>query len=198
MGKKSPGAKPLIGVRKVFGASGEPILTLPQPVTADFMRSCFRKQKRELKVDVSGNVTHIVDHDLVRAQIPYLVTLYIYRSQFDTVPYEMEWFLYAPGDLRSAAVQAQTMWRRWFKPARKVGAAPSGIDMEHDYPRVAHGLLVEPIDDNFFDESWRYAKTRPHKTAGHPDRPWLFTCLDEGFKIYRHTDRQQGLIHRIT
>lgn len=185
---------PRIGVRNLCDDSGAPIEVLPDYITADFMRTTFRKDRKELKVDAHLGVITVAP-TLVRAQIPYLVTLYVQRSLL--VREEMEWLVYAPGDLKSASTTALTMWKRWFKPRKDPDGAPSGIAMELDYPLVRDGVLVEPIDDNFFDECWRYVSKRPHKAAGHPDQPWLFTCLDEGFKIYNHTDRQAGLIHRI-
>lgn len=186
---------PRIGVTNVCDESGKAIHVLPDFVSSDFMRSTFRKDVRELKVSGTGETT-VVDATLVRAQIPYLVTLYVQRSLL--VREEMEWVVYAPGDLKSASTQALMLWKRWFKPGRKEGEAASGIDMAQDYPLVRDGTVVEPIDDKFFDECWRYVSKRPHKAAGHPERPWAFTCLDEGFKVYNHTDRQQGLIHRIS
>lgn len=184
---------PRIAVRDVCDADGKPIPILPDYITADFMRSCFRKDKKELKVDTSGSVT-VLPPTLVRAQIPYLVTLRVYKSLLQAV--EQEWILYAPGDLKSASTTAAVMWKRWFKPGKKDGARV-GIAMEKDYPLLRDGVIVEPIDDKFFDECWRYVSKRPHKAAGHPDQPWLFTCLDEDFKVYNHTDRQAGLIHRL-
>lgn len=188
---------PRIAVRNVCDAVGKPIHILPDHPTADFMRTCFRKVGTELKVDASGNVT-TTHPELVRAQIPYLVTLFVYKSKFQLTPQEQEWLVYAPGDLKSAASSALMMWKRWFKPGRKPGEAASGILMEDDYPLIDDGVVVEPIDDPFFDECWRYVRNRPHKAAGHPEQPWLFTCLEEDFKIYKHTDRQVGLIHRIS
>jgi hypothetical protein len=196
LNKLPPRRAPRIGVQNVFDADGRPIHVLPDYIDADFMRSCFRKSKGVLSVDAEGGVI-TSSPGLVRAQIPYLVTLLVYKSKFQLTPIEQEWILYAPGDLKSAATNALTMWKRWFKPDRKPWEAPSGILMEDDFPMVSDGVIVEPIDDKFFDECWRYVKNRPHKSAGHPDKPWLFTCLEDDFAIYRHTDRQAGLRHRI-
>jgi hypothetical protein len=188
---------PRIAVRNVWDEAGKPIHILPDHLTADFMRSTFRKVGAELKVDSSGSVSK--SHPgLVRAQIPYLVTLYVYKSKFQLTPLEQEWLVYAPGDLKSAATNALTLWKRWFKPGRKEGEAASGILMENDFPLVDDGVVVEPIDDKFFDECWRYVRNRPHKAAGHPEQPWLFTCLEDDFRIYQHTDRQAGLTYRIS
>lgn len=188
---------PRIGVRNVCDEFGRPIHVLPDYVTADFMRSCFRKVSAELKVDASGSVI-TSNPGIVRAQIPYLVTLHVYNSKFQLTPIEQEWFTYSPGDLQSAAKAVMLNWKRWFKPGRKPGEAPSGILMQDDFPLLEDGAVIEPIDDKFFDECWSYVRNRPHKSAGHPEQPWLFTCLEEDFKIYRHTDRQAGLIHRIS
>lgn len=193
--KMPPRKAPLIGVRGVCDADGKPIRVLPDYITADFMRSCFRKDKEELKVDLTGSVS-ILPPTLVRAQIPYLVTLRVYKSLLQAV--EQEWILYAPGDLKSAATTATAMWKRWFKPGKKSDGPRAGIAIEQDYPLIRDGVIVEPIDDKFFDECWRYVSKRPHKAAGHPGQPWLFTCLDESFRIYHHTDRQAGLIHRLS
>lgn len=191
-----PRKAPRIGVRNVCDASGKPIHVLPDYVDADFMRSCFRHTQCHLKVDAAGCVISS-SPGLVRAQIPYLVTLLVYESKFQLNPTEQEWVLYAPGDLKSAATVALTMWKRWFKPGPSVKQQLEGIDMRTDFPMVSDGVIVEPIDDKFFDECWRYVKNRPHKCSGHPERPWLFKCLEDDFAIYKHTDRQAGLRHRI-
>lgn len=187
---------PRIAVRGVCDASGKPIEILPDYVDAHFMRSTFRKSKGVLKVDSEGGIIRSAP-ELVRAQIPYLVTLLVYKSKFQMNPEEQEWILYAPGDLKSAATQAMMMWKRWYKPDRAPGVAASGILMEEDFPMLSDGVIVEPIDDKFFDECWRYVRGRSHKSAGHPERPWLFTCTDGDFAIYRHTDRQAGLRYRL-
>lgn len=161
------------------------------------MRSTFRQAKGVLRVTPEGGVD-LSSARLVRAQMPYLVTLHVYKSRFQLEPIEQEWLVYAPGDLKSAATNAMMMWKRWFKPDRKEGEATSGVLMEDNFPLLEDGVIVEPIDDKFFDECWRYVRNRPHKAAGHPEQPWLFLCLEDDFKIYQHTDRQAGLIHRIS
>lgn len=188
-----PRKSPRIGVRNLFDKYGKPIPVLPDHITAEFMRSTFRKGGRTLVVG-ADSLSVSFDEGLVRAQIPYLVTLYVQRSLL--VREEMEWLVYAPADLKSAATTALTLWKRWFKPARPPGEA-SPPDLATDYPLVRDGVVVEPVDDKFFDECWRYVCKRQHRAAGHPHEPWLFTCLDPDFKVYNHTDRQQGLIHRI-
>ncbi len=161
------------------------------------MRSCYRKAKGVLKVTSDGGAD-VSNARLVRAQIPYLVTLHVYTSKFQLEPDEQEWLLYAPADLKSAATTVMMMWKRWFKPDRKPGEAASGILMQDDFPLLEDGVIIEPIDDKFFEECWRYVRNRNHKAAGHPEQPWLFRCLDDGFRIYQHTDRQAGLTHRIS
>lgn len=161
------------------------------------MRSCHRKARGVLKVTSDGGVD-VSSAQLVRAQVPYLVTLHVYTSKFQLTPDEQEWLLYAPADLKSAATTVMMMWKRWFKPDKKPGEAASGILMEDDFPLLEDGVIIEPIDDNFFEECWRFVRNRPHKAAGHPEQPWLFRCLDNDFRVYQHTDRQAGLRHRIS
>lgn len=188
---------PRILVRGIFDADGKPIHVLPDVIDADFMRSCYRKvSKGELKVDEKGNITE-VPAELVRAQIPYLVTMHVYHSALQLKADEQEWYVYAPADLKSAASEVAKLWRRWFEPRPIVGA-PVIDDLRLVYPKYEDGVVVEPIPDTVFKDSWRYASKRPHKAAGHPDLPWAFKCLDDDFKLYKYTDRQHGLIHRIT
>ncbi len=188
---------PRIGVTGVVDASGKPITVLPDHIDALFMRRVYRRTKGILKVDAEGGIIRS-DAQLVRAQIPYLVTLLVYGSRFQMNPTEQEWILYAPGDLKSAATVALQMWKRWFKPDRKPGEAPSGLLLQNDFPLIGDGVIVEPIDDKFFDECWNYIRKRKHKCAGHPERPWLFTCSDSNdFAVYKHTDRQAGLRYRL-
>ena len=196
MSERTPERRaPRIAVRNVCDSTGASIPVLPDFMTSQFMRSTFRKDQSQLLVHSDGSAS-TVSPTLMRAQIPYLVTLLVYKSKFQMTPLEQEWLLYALPDLKTASTNALTMWKRWFKPSDGREKA-AGIALEDRYPMVADGVIVEPIDDAFYDECWAHVRKHPHKAAGHPDDPWLFTSLDDGFKIYRHTDRQQGLIYRL-
>lgn len=183
---------PRVSVKGLYDEYGAPITVLPDFVSCDFVRRTYRKVKGEIKTTANGSAD-LSDPGMVRAKIPYLVTLMVYHSQFQIAPKEQEWFIYAAGDLKSAAYEAMSLWKRWFKPRNKVQID----DMELDFPMLADGVVIEPIDDKFFDESWEYVKRKRHRKAGDPDRPWLFVCLDDAFSIYKSTDRQAGLRHRI-
>ncbi len=190
-----PRQAPRIGISGICDADGRPVKVLPDYLTSKFVRTLHRKGGRELLVDAAGQSVSFSDA-LTRAKVPYIVTALVYHSKFQMTPTEQEWFLYALPDLKSAATETITHWKRWFKPSRKEGeVAPE--DIRNDFPLLGDGVIVEPIDDNFYDECWRYAKSRPHKCAGHPEDPWLFTSLDPDFRVYKYTDRQQGLIHKL-
>lgn len=190
--------RPKIGVTGYFDEAGRPIKTLPKIMTSTFARRAFRVGlKEDLIVTGDGAGTDVGFHKtMVRAQVPHLVTLLVYSSKFDMVPVHREYFIYAPADIQGAAQMALNLWRRWEK-GRKGADAIIGIDIKDDYPKVDDGAVAEPIDDNFFDETWKHVKNKAHKCAGDPRDPWAFTCLDPEVRIYRTEDFQRDLLHRI-
>jgi hypothetical protein len=198
MSKHKTGGRLKIGVKGYFDEAGRPIKTLPKVMTGAFARRAFRPGlKEELIVSGDGAGAEAgFRQTMVRAQVPHLVTLLVYKSKFDMVPTQREYFIYAPPDIQGAAQAALMLWRRWEKGRRGVDAI-IGVDIADDFPKVDDGAVAEPIDDNFFDETWKHVKNKAHKCAGDPRDPWAFTCLDPEVRIYRAEDFQAGLLHRI-
>lgn len=139
-----------------------------------------------------GSASVEVRHDVVRAQVPHLVTLLIYSSKFQLQAEPREYFVYAPMDVQHSVKLALKLWRRWEKP-RRVGDQ-FVEDLRDDYPKVDDAAVSEPIDDKFFDEMWRSIRLRNHRAAGNPDDPFAFTCLDRSIKVYRTSDFQKDLV----
>jgi hypothetical protein len=145
-----------------------------------------------VKVDVSDGATRATTtYDVVRAQVPHMVTLLMYRSQFQLTPDKREYFVYAPSDMVSSVKLAFQLWRRWEKPARDTNLA---LDLNFDYPKVEDAAVSEPIDDKFYQEMWRSIRMRKHRAAGHPEDPFAFTCLDPSVTVFRAENFQKDLI----
>lgn len=132
---------------------------------------------------------------MVRAQVPYLVTLLVYSSKFQLEPTHREYFVYAPNELQRAAELAIRLWKRWEQPPR--GEFTFG-DMSDVFPKIDNGVVVEPIDDAAFAEHWKDVSKRKHQCAGNPDDPFAFTCLDRDAMLYKVTDFQAGLRVKIS
>ena len=145
-------------------------------------------------IDAGGQLNVEFKHDLVRAQVPHLVTLIVYESKFQLKGTTREYFVYAPMDIQKSVQLAFKLWRKWEKPRRAAGVWIE--DMRDDYPKVDDAAVSDPIDDNFFAEMWRATFTKKHRCAGLPHDPFAFTCLDPSVKVYRSEDFQKGL--RIT
>jgi hypothetical protein len=177
---------------ELYDGAGKRIDTaVPNPLTGTFCREAHRLGPTKMNVvDPYGNAAVEVKHELVRAQQPYLVTLLITGSRFQMQSTQREYFVYAPADLASAAKLAVRLWRRWEKAPRDPDAPT--LDMNDDYPKVKDAVLASPIDDNFFKEMWRHARQRPHRTAGHPEDPFAFTCLDQDVRVHKISDFQEG------
>jgi hypothetical protein len=164
-------------------------------LSASLLRGFFIEGKALVgKYDADGVAGDPVRDALVRAQIPYLVTLLMYSSKFQLEATRREYLLYAPMDVKSAAKLAFQLWRRWEKPARAEWDVCD--DLENDYPKLDDAAVVEPIDDATFDDQWRSARTRKHRAAGDQDDPFAFTCLDQDVMLFKAADFQQGL--RVT
>lgn len=176
---------------KLYDASGKTMDgTPPNVISSVYARSVYRQGKA--RVDVvgpSGAESVEVRHELVRAQVPHLVTLIVYTSKFQLVGDTREYFVYAPMDLQQSVKLAFGLWRRWEKPRRGVCM----VDLREDYPKVDDAAVSEPIDDAFFDEMWRAVRNKAHKCAGDPRNPFAFTCLDPSVKVYKYSDFQKGL-----
>lgn len=176
----------------LYDHMGRPMKELPPRVlSASWCRGVFYKgQARVGLVDKDGRTGAPVREDLVRAQVPYVVTLLVYRSRFDIVPETREYFVYAPMEVQKAAELALRLWRRWEKPKREEF---SGEDMRYDYPKVDDGIVAEPITDSDFDGHWRSVRDRPHRAAGRETDPFAFTCLDPDVKVFKTSDFQAGM-----
>ena len=173
---------------QLYDASGSPILgPPPRPLKATFCRSAYYQGPTRVEMFGSAGAEAVeVKHDLVRAQVPHLVRLLVYRSKFQMQPDEREYFVYAPMDYKSSVKLVMDLWRRWEKPRRKGWEFVE--DLRDDYQKVDDAAVSEPIDDKLFDEMWNATKQRNHHKAGHPSDPFAFTCLDPGIKVYRTSD----------
>lgn len=170
---------------------------VPKVLSADWCRTVYYKgDARVGAYDAAGRATSSpIREELVRAQVPYIVTLLTYRSKFEVIPNRREYFLYAPQELTKAAAFAFSLWRRWEK--QRPIMEFNFTDLEDDYPKVDDGAVAEPIGDSDFDQHWNCVKKYKHKAAGDPERPFAFTSLESDVMMYRAVDFQRGLNHKI-
>jgi hypothetical protein len=177
---------------EIFDASGSPILEVPRVLSASFLRGTHIKGTARVEtVDAGGHLNMEFKHDMVRAQVPHLVTLIVYSSKFQLQGETREYFVYAPMDVQHSVKLAFKLWRRWEKPRRAAGVWIE--DLNDDFPKVDNAAVSEPIDDNFFAEMWKATYPKKHRCAGSPYDPFAFTCLDPAVKVYRSADFQSGL-----
>lgn len=182
---------------ELYDHMGRPLKEeIPRALSATWCQKVFYKgQARVGAVDKDGRTTAApIREELLRAQVPYAVTLLVYHSRFDIVPETREYFVYASMEIQKAAELALRLWRRWEKPKREEF---SGVDMREDYPKVSDGIVAEPITDSDFAEHWRSVRDRPHRAAGLPSDPFAFTCLDSDVKVFKTSDFQDGLAVKI-
>lgn len=146
------------------------------------------------KFDDRGQSGDPIRESLVRAQVPYIVTLLVYHSKFQIEPTHREYFIYAPMEVQKAAELALRLWQRWERPPR-----PEFMfeDLREVYPKVDDGVVAEPISDSTFDAHWRDVSKRKNKCAGDPEYPFAFTCLDQDVMLQKVTDFQAGLNVKI-
>lgn len=185
---------------KIYDHMGRPLKgPIPPVKTAKFMRSVFYKGPARVgKFDDAGKTGDTVREELVRAQVPYLVTLLIYHGKHQVAAEEREYFVYAPLEIQKAAELAIRLWQRWERPPR--GEFTFG-DMREVYPKIGEGVVAEPMSDGDYDEHWKDVKATKggrFKAAGDPDDPFAFTCLDQDIKLYKSSDFQAGHAHKIT
>ena len=186
-------------VRKVelFDHMGRPMKEqkIPKKLSATWMRTAYRQGLARVGLyDADGRSGDPIREALVRAQIPYIVTLLIYGSKFEIEPTKREYFVYAPLEIQKAAELAIRLWQRWERPPR--GEFLFG-DMREVYPKVDDGVVAEPITDAFYDEHWKDVQKRAHRAAGLPSDPFAFTCLDQDVKVFKTADFQEGLSRTI-
>lgn len=146
--------------------------------------------------DSNGKSGDIIREEIVRAQVPYVVSILMYRSKFEIEPTRREYCVYAPMEIQKAAEVAIRMWQRWEGP-RQSDQLKFG-DMNDLYPKFEDGVVAEPIDDASYDAHWADVRRRKHRCAGNPDDPFVFTCTDQDVMLFKTADFQTGLHTRIT
>lgn len=163
----------------------------PTPLSATWMRRPhYLGPCRVGRYDEHGQEGPLIRERLIRAQIPYIVTLLVYHSKFDIQPTAREYFVYAPMEIQKAAEVAVRLWQRWERPPRDEFLLG---DMREVFPKIEDGIVAEPIGDSDFDSHWKDVLRRKHKAAGDPLDPFAFTCLDQDVRLFKHTDFQSGL-----
>jgi hypothetical protein len=164
----------------------------PSPITGDFMRNAhYKGNVRMDSVLIEGITAGSYSQELVRAQLPYVVTVLVYRSPMQLEADEREYYIYAPADLKSAGTEAMRYWKMWEGPTDPM---TKYMNPEDVYPQVKHAIVPTPIDDEQFLEIWKYTKRLRHACFGHPDDPVAFTCLDsDAPRTFKLVDFQEGL-----
>jgi hypothetical protein len=130
------------------------------PLSARQMRTYYvQGMARVGKYDEHGKSGSPVREALVRAQVPYIVTLLVYHGKFQIEPTHREYFVYAPMEVQKAAELALRLWQRWERGPRPEFQFE---DMREVYPKVDDGVVGEPISDAMFDEHWKDVQKRAH------------------------------------
>ena len=186
---------PAIRIKDYLDTSGKPIVEAPTIVTCDFLRNlCRQGVAEETKFSPEGDIIFGSGAALVRAFRPYAVTVLEYASEFQMIPTRREIFLYASPNYTDPGRLALGLWTRWFKPG---GNEIVDAFARPEYPKVGEAGIVDPsVDDDGFDDTWRFVQKRPHRHIGHPDRPIAFVCLDETVCTIGET-LQDGLIRTV-
>lgn len=176
----------------LYDHMGRPLKELPPRVlSASWCRKAYYKgMARVGEFDDAGRSGDPLREELVRAQVPYVVTLLIYHSKFDIEPSKREYFVYAPLEVQKAAELALRLWKRWECPRRPEFTFG---DMRDVFPKVDDGIVAEPIADSDYDSHWKDVQKRAHKAAGEPGDPFAFTCLDTDVMVFKTADFQEGL-----
>lgn len=173
----------------IYDESGKVMASKPPEVlTGDFCRRAY------MYASVENPLSGEFERQLVRYQIPHVVTLLVYNSKLQLEPTRREYYLYAPADFRSPAQLALLLWKRWERGPKPFEVEYQGADW---YPKIEDAMVAEPIDDNCFAEQFKAASTRKFRAAGHPHDPFAFTCLDQDVMLFKTTDFQQGLQVRV-
>jgi hypothetical protein len=176
----------------LFDHMGRPLKEAPpRSLSATWCRKAYHKGLARVGlIDDLGRSGDPIREELVRAQVPYVVTLLIYHSKFDVVPSRREYFVYAPLEVQKAAELGLRLWRRWECPPRPEFEFR---DLNDVFPKVEDGIVAEPITDSDYDAHWKDVRKRVHKAAGNPDDPFAFTCLDTDVMVFKTSDFQEGL-----
>jgi hypothetical protein len=182
---------------ELYDHMGRPLKEAPPTqLTASWCQKAYHKGLARVgNYDSDGRSASGIQEELVRAQIPYVVTLLIYDSKLQIEPTHREYFVYAPLEIQKAAELALRLWQRWERPPR-----PKFLfgDMREVFPKVEDGIVAEPISDSDFANHWKDVKPRRRKMAGHPDDPFAFTCLDPDVMVFKTSDFQDGLRVKIS
>lgn len=180
---------------QILDASGKFLAARPPRIlNGDFCRRAYKEGPAEVFVD-SVTSESSVRHSLLRAQVPWLVTLLTYDSEFQIEPDYREFFVYAPQEDTYAVKLAADLWRWWWKGV-PIGKDHAGLVIA-DWPKMDDGAVAEPIDDAFFADTWKYVCKRKHYAAGHPEDPFAFTSTSGDVRIYKSSDFQSGLSVKI-
>jgi hypothetical protein len=163
----------------------------PRVLSATWCRKAFNKGLARVgKFDDAGRSGDPIREELVRAQVPYAVTLLVYHSKFDIEPTRREYFVYAPLEIQKAAELALRLWKRWECPPKPEFTFG---DMRDVFPKVDDGIVAEPISDADYDAHWKDVINKKHRKAGKEDDPFAFTCLDTDVMVFKTADFQKGL-----
>jgi len=178
--KKTAVAK---GTKQVFlfDADGAPYTGEVVHSATGFSKVYYKGKAEVGKWDKHGKEGEGVRTELVRAQIPWFVTLMIYHSEFDTEPTPREYYVYSPMEESEASKIAMRMWQRWEKPKKEEEF--NFEDMRKSYPMVSEAILVQPISDADYQEHWKDVRGKKHRCAGDPNDPIVFTCLDQDVMV---------------
>ena len=175
---------------------GKPVLESPRPVNCDFLRTlCRPGVVNDVVIGADGEIDFGNKTGLVRAFQPYAVTVMEYASEFQVEPTRREFFIYASPNFTDPGKLALGLWTRWFKP-------PSGSEeidafARPKYPMVGEAAVVDPqIGDDGYDDFWKFAKSKPHRHIGDPNRPIAFICLDTSICTIGET-LQSGLVRTV-
>jgi hypothetical protein len=176
----------------LFDHMGRPMKEAPpKMLSATWCRKAYNKGLARVgQFDENGRSGDPIRESLVRAQIPYVVTLLVYASKFEISPTRREYFLYAPMEVQKAAELGFRLWRRWERPPRPEF---NFENLEDTYPKVDDGIVAEPIADSDYATHWKDVSKRKHKAAGDPEDPFAFTCLDSDVMVFKTADFQEGL-----
>jgi len=167
----------------------------PRVLSAKWCRTAYHIGPARVGLyDDAGRPGDLIREELVRAQVPYVVTLLVYGSKFEITPTRREYFVYAPLEVQKAAELAFRLWKRWECPPRPEFTFG---DMREVFPKVDDGIVAHPISDSDYDAHWKDVSTRKHKAAGKADDPFAFTCLDADVMVFKTADFQEGLRVKI-
>lgn len=183
----------------------------PRVLTGDFCRRAHykgtvgRRNESAMKMDVAP--------DLIRFQVPWLVSLLHYDSKLQMEPTRLEMHIYAPPQESVAAKAAYELWRWWWKDVPTRGATIEQELAAPEYPKIEDGMVAEATDDATFMDAWKFASrggeakrlefdgirrfTPGYLAGGHPHDPWCFIDMSGQVRIFRSTDFQSGLNLKI-